>query len=109
MGSAGTCLGQRESGVRLGVLPDVSGLDAVELGCGTAYFSAWLTRRGARVVGLDNSSNQLATARRFQAEFDLRFPLVHADAELAPFADESFDFAISQYGAALGATHIGAS
>jgi len=85
----------------LSVLPDVSALDAVELGCGTAHFSAWLTRCGARVVGLDNSSNQLATAPRFQAEFDLRFPLVHADAELAPFADESFDFAISQYGAAL--------
>ena len=58
-------------------------------------------RRGARVVGFDNSSNQLATARTFQAEFDLRFPLVHADAERAPFADESFDFAISQYGAAI--------
>ena len=31
----------------LGVLGDVSGLDAVELGCGTAYVSAWLARRGA--------------------------------------------------------------
>ena len=50
-------------------------------------------RRGARMVGLDNSSNQLATARLFQTEFDLRFPLVHADAQRAPFADESFDFA----------------
>lgn len=61
-------------------------------------------RRGARVVGLDNSSNQLATARKFQAEFDLGFPLVHADAEHAPFADESFAFAISAlsaYGAAI--------
>ncbi len=35
-----------------------------------------------------------------QKEFGLRFPLVHADAERAPFADGSFDFAISQYGAA---------
>ena len=85
----------------LHLLPDVAGLDAVELGCGTAYVSAWLMRRGARVVGLDNSSNQLATARRLQAEFGLSFPLVHADAEHAPFADESFDFAISQYGAAI--------
>ena len=91
--------GNPESELRL--LPDVAGLDAIELGCGTAYVSAWLMRRGARMVGLDNSSNQLATARRFQAEFDLRFPLVHADAQRAPFADESFDFAISQYGAAI--------
>ena len=58
-------------------------------------------RRGARAVGLDNSSNQLSTARMLQEEFGLRFPLVHADAERAPFADESFDFAISQYGAAI--------
>src|ERR1035441_495158 len=29
---------------QLSVLGDVSGLDVVELGCGTAYFSAWLGR-----------------------------------------------------------------
>jgi SAM-dependent methyltransferase len=85
----------------LGLLPDVDGLDAVELGCGTAYISAWLARRGARPVGLDNSSRQLATARAFQEEFGLRFPLVHADAERVPFADERFDFAVSEYGAAI--------
>lgn len=82
------------------VLPDVAGLQAIELGCGTAFVAAWLMRRGARVIGLDNSSSQLGTARTFQEEFALHFPLVHADAERAPFADESFDFAISQYGAA---------
>jgi SAM-dependent methyltransferase len=86
---------------QLHVLPDVSGLDAIELGCGTAYVSAWLMRLGARVVGLDNSSRQLETARVFQEEFGLRFPLVHADAERAPFGDGSFDFAISVYGAAI--------
>ena len=30
----------------LNVLGDVAGLDVVELGCGTAYFSAWLARAG---------------------------------------------------------------
>jgi len=85
----------------LRVLPDVDGLDVIELGCGTAYWSGWLARRGARPVGLDNSSRQLATARGFQEEFDVRFPLVHADAERAPFRDASFDFAFSEYGAAI--------
>jgi SAM-dependent methyltransferase len=88
-----------ESGLHL--LPDVDGMDTVELGCGTGYVSAWLARRGARPVGLDNSGAQLATARILQEEFDLRFPLVHADAERAPFADASFDLAISEYGAAI--------
>jgi SAM-dependent methyltransferase len=90
-------LGRDES--EIGLLPDVSGSDSVELGCGTAFVSAWLARRGARVVGLDNSWEQLSTARLLQDEFGLRFPLVHADAERIPFADKSFDFAISQYGA----------
>ena len=85
----------------LGLLPDVTGLDAIELGCGTAYICAWLARRGARPVGIDNSSRQLATARMLQREFGLHFPLVHADAERPPFSDESFDFAVSEYGAAI--------
>ena len=39
-----------------GLLPDdMTGLDAIELGCGTAYVSAWMARRGATVVGIDNS------------------------------------------------------
>jgi SAM-dependent methyltransferase len=86
----------------LGVLPEsVDGLDVVELGCGTGYVSAWLARRGARPVGLDNSPAQLATAQRFQAQFDLQFPLLLADAERAPLADASFDLAISEYGASI--------
>jgi len=83
------------------VLPPVEGRDVVELGCGTAYWSAWLARRGARVVGLDNSAGQIATARMLQRKHALPFPLIHADAEHAPFRDASFDLALSEYGAAI--------
>jgi SAM-dependent methyltransferase len=86
---------------QLHVLPDVRGLDAVELGCGTGYIASWLARRGARVVGVDNSREQLSTARRFQREFGLEFPLIHADAEALPLAAETLDLAISEYGAAI--------
>jgi SAM-dependent methyltransferase len=82
-------------------LPDVDGLDAVELGCGTAYFSAWLAKRGARPVGIDQSPEQLETARAMQAEHGLEFPLVEGDAEAVPLPDASFDFALSEYGASL--------
>lgn len=85
----------------LGALPDVAGKDVVELGCGTAYWSAWLARRGARVVGIDNSERQLATARELQREHGLEFPLVHASAEAVPYPDESFDVALSEYGASI--------
>jgi SAM-dependent methyltransferase len=86
----------------IGMFPaDVNGMDVVELGCGTAYVSAWLARRGARPVGIDNSPAQLESARRFQREFGLDFPLHLGNAEQTPFADESFDFAVSEYGAAI--------
>ena len=87
---------------RLGVLPpDLAGLDSIELGCGTGYVSAWLARRGARPVGLDNSGAQLATARALQDRFGLRYPLIQASAEQAPCADASFDLVISEYGASI--------
>jgi SAM-dependent methyltransferase len=86
----------------LGALPpSVAGLDVVELGCGTAYFSAWLARRGARPVGLDASPAQLETARRMQEQFGLEFPLHLGNAEETPFPDEIFDLAISEYGASI--------
>jgi SAM-dependent methyltransferase len=89
---------------RIGMLPaDLADKDAIELGCGTAYVSAWLARRGARVVGIDNSAAQLATARRLQQQHGLDFPLLHGNAEAVPYPDASFDFAISEYGACLWA------
>ena len=63
--------------------------------------SAWLARRGARPVGIDNSLAHLEAARSLQDEFGLRFPLVQADAEAVPLTDESFDVAISEYGASI--------
>ncbi len=94
--------GVPESIVRM--LPDdLAGKDAIELGCGTGYVSAWMARRGARVVAIDNSPRQLETAVRLQREHALDFPLILGNAERVPFPDASFDFAISEYGAALWA------
>ena len=86
----------------LHLLPDeLDGRDVIELGCGTAYVSAWLARRGARPVGIDNSPKQLETARRLQREHGIEFPLHLGNAEATPFPDASFDLAISEYGAAI--------
>ena len=49
----------------LSLLPaDMDGLRAIELGCGTGYVAAWMRMRGATVYAIDNSEQQLATARR---------------------------------------------
>jgi SAM-dependent methyltransferase len=84
----------------LGVLGEVRGLDVAELACGTAYVSAWLARAGADPVALDLSGEQLATARRLQAQLGPVFPLVQGDAERAPLASGSFDLVVSEHGAA---------
>jgi SAM-dependent methyltransferase len=88
----------------LHLLPDdLDGKDVIELGCGTGYVSAWLARRGAKPVGIDNSPKQLETARALQQEFGIEFPLILGNAESVPVPDASFDFAISEYGAAIWA------
>ena len=83
------------------ILGVVDGLDVVELGCGTAYFSAWLRRRGARPIGVDVTPAQLETAKRVMAETGIEFPLLEASAEDVPLPDAEFDLAVSEYGASL--------
>lgn len=88
----------------LALLPeDMTGMRAIELGCGTAYVSAWMSRRGASCVGIDNSERQLETARRLAREHGIDIDLVHGNAEVLSYPDGSFDFAISEYGAAIWA------
>jgi SAM-dependent methyltransferase len=89
-----------ESEVR--VLPDVRGKDVVELGCGTAYFGAWIKRAGARrVVGVDVTPAQLETARRMNEEFGLGLELLEENAEQTSLPDASFDLVVSEYGASI--------
>jgi SAM-dependent methyltransferase len=86
----------------LNVLPDLAGRDIIELGCGTAYFGAWLKRRGARrVVGIDVTPAQLQTARECDAEFGLGLELIEANAEHVPLESGQFDLAVSEYGASI--------
>jgi SAM-dependent methyltransferase len=89
-----------ESEVRM--LPELAGKDVVELGCGTAYFGAWLKRAGAqRVVGVDVTPAQLATAARLNEQTGLGLELVEANAEATGLPDASFDLVVSEYGASI--------
>ena len=84
------------------VLPDIKGKDVIELGCGTAYVAAWLKRGGARrVVGVDITPAQLDTARRLNTKYELGLELVEANAEATGLPADSFDLAISEYGASI--------
>jgi len=83
----------------LGALGDVRGLAVLEYGCGGGQWSRWLAELGASPVALDLSWSQLRHARTLIAETHVRFPLVNADAERAPFADASFDLVMCDHGA----------
>lgn len=83
---------------------DCTGIDVVDLGCGTGYVSGWAARRGARhVLAIDNSEQQLATARRLAVEHGAEdvIEFVHGNAERVPAPDAAFDLAISEYGASI--------
>jgi len=89
--------GLRESAA--GLLGDVRGRSILEIGCGGAQCSRWLAGQGARPVASDLSGGQLAQAARLNTTTGVAVPLVLADAQVLPFADESFDLACSAYGA----------
>lgn len=86
----------------LNLLPaDMTGMDVIELGCGTGYVSYWMALRGARVTGIDLSPEQLATARGLTADLDADITFVEGNAEATGLPDKAFDFAISEYGASI--------
>lgn len=86
---------------QLNVLGDVAGKDVIELGCGTAYFSAWLAKRGARPIGVDITPAQLESARSCMRETGITFPLIEADAAETGLPDASADLVLSEYGASI--------
>jgi SAM-dependent methyltransferase len=84
---------------KLRVLGDIAEKDVLELGCGGAQWSIYLARLGAHPVGLDLSIRQLRQAKRLMAGAGASLPLVSANAERPPFADESFDVVFCDHGA----------
>ncbi|RFS45627.1 class I SAM-dependent methyltransferase [Micromonospora craniellae] len=84
---------------RLGVLGEVAGRDVLDLGCGAAGWARRLADHGATVVGLDASARQLAHAGAAATAGARTVALVNGDAERLPFADASFDVAVSNWGA----------
>jgi SAM-dependent methyltransferase len=83
----------------LGALGEVRGRDLLEAGCGGAQWSVALSLAGGRPVGLDNSREQLAHARRNMKAAGVDFPLVHASVDRIPLADERFDVIFADHGA----------
>jgi ubiquinone/menaquinone biosynthesis C-methylase UbiE len=77
----------------LGGWPDPPFGDALEIGAGTGYFSLNLLQAGAieRATATDISPGMLATLEGNAERLGLKLRTAAAEAEVLPFADESFD------------------
>jgi malonyl-CoA O-methyltransferase len=73
---------------------DPSGLDVVDLGCGTGRHALWLAGCGARVTALDFSEGMLAEACAKPGADRVRF-LLHDLGRPLPLPDAGFDLAVS--------------
>ena len=70
----------------------VDGKEVLEVGCGMGSHAALLARNGARLTAIDLTERAVDVTRHRFALFGLEGKIERADAELLPFADQSFDF-----------------
>jgi ubiquinone/menaquinone biosynthesis C-methylase UbiE len=76
------------------MLPDLTGLRVVDLGCGFGWFCRWACEAGAaEVLGLDVSENMLAQARDTTGDPAISYR--QADLETVELPSTSFDLAYS--------------
>lgn len=76
------------------LLPDLRGLNVVDLGCGYGWFCRWAQEQGAaRVAGLDVSEKMLARAKATNSAAGISYE--RADLESFTLPEVSFDVAYS--------------
>ena len=89
----------REDALKL--LGSVEGKRILDLGCGNGHNAIALARQGAKVIGVDESSDQVAAARAACEREGVRVELHHAPlAELAFLRADTIDGAVSSFGLA---------
>ena len=75
------------------LLGDVTHASVLEIGCGSAACTEWLTEHGAAfATGFDISAGMLSRANQ-------PLPLAQADVLAMPYRDDAFDVAFSAFGA----------
>lgn len=77
----------------LSLLPDVTGLDVLDAGCGPGVYSQWLLKNGATVTALDASPKMVELAR---ARVGDRAAVHLADlSERLELSDDAFDLVLA--------------
>ncbi|HKQ79272.1 MAG TPA: methyltransferase domain-containing protein [Blastocatellia bacterium] len=75
------------------MLPDVTGLSGLDIGCGEGHNTRLLAQRRALVTAIDISENFIAHAKQLEEQDPLGIDYRVASAVELPFADAAFDFA----------------
>jgi SAM-dependent methyltransferase len=76
-------------------LPDVSGLDGLDIGCGEGHNTRLVARRGARMTAIDIAETFVRHAADEEARDPLGIEYAVADACDLPFEEAQFDFAVA--------------
>lgn len=74
-------------------LPDIAGLDGLDIGCGEGSNTRKLAQAGASVTAIDIAPTFIRHAQEAEAANPLGIAYRVADGMALPFADASFDFA----------------
>ena len=92
---AGVFLGPdlHDDETRAEVLPELSGLDAVELGCGGGQGTVGLALEGANATGVDFSTGQLGWARELREAYDVEAEFLAGDVTDLPLRADTYDLA----------------
>lgn len=79
----------------LAMLPEIKGLEGLDVACGEGSNTRELARRGAYLHAIDIAPTFIRHAREQEAKDPLGVVFQYGDGMDIPFADESFDFATS--------------
>ena len=75
------------------MLPDVAGLEGLDIGCGEGHNTRLLAARGAHMQAIDISPTFIEKAKELEASAPAGINYAVASAVALPFADHRFDFA----------------
>ncbi len=79
----------------MAMLPDVTGLRGLDIGCGEGHNTRLVAQRGAALTALDIARRFVTYAQEMEAQEPRGITYLHASAVDLPFADAHFDFAMA--------------
>lgn len=77
------------------ILPDVKGLQGIDIGCGEGYNTRLLAQKGAQIKAINISEKFIEKAKETERATPLNIDYSVASATELPFENASFDFATS--------------